>query len=101
VTRFSGSSFPTMKTSMNEFELKEDEKPYREWCVPAALIKERATVTLMSDHELEEMGPRSRAAISTRPPGSRTEPLPQTWASRAVMTTMATYAYEQIDQART
>ena len=45
---------------LDEFELKEDEKPYREWCVPAALIKERATVTLMSDHELEEMG----AAIS-------------------------------------
>lgn len=34
---------------LSEFELIEEHKPYREWCVPAALINTRATVTLMAD----------------------------------------------------
>jgi hypothetical protein len=41
---------------LDEFEVIEDGKPYREWCVPAALINEHATLTLMSDEELERMG---------------------------------------------
>jgi hypothetical protein len=40
---------------LDDFEIIEDEKPYREWCVPAALINAHATVTLMSDDELERM----------------------------------------------
>jgi hypothetical protein len=40
---------------LGDFEVIEDEKPYREWCVPAALINEHATVTLMTDDELEEI----------------------------------------------
>ncbi|HUH70025.1 MAG TPA: hypothetical protein VLZ05_14920 [Mycobacterium sp.] len=32
---------------LGDFEIIEDLKPYREWCVPAALINTRATVTLM------------------------------------------------------
>jgi hypothetical protein len=31
--------------------LIEEHKPYREWCVRAALINAHATVTLMSDDE--------------------------------------------------
>ncbi len=30
-----------------DFELIEDGKPYREWCVPAALVNEHATVELI------------------------------------------------------
>ncbi len=41
---------------LRDFELIEDGKPYREWCVPAALINTHATVTLMTDRELEHMG---------------------------------------------
>ncbi|WP_064423118.1 hypothetical protein [Mycobacterium sp. GA-1285] len=33
---------------LDEFEVIEDGKPYREWCVPAALINAQATVTLGS-----------------------------------------------------
>jgi hypothetical protein len=32
---------------LGDFELIEEHKPYREWCVPAALINEQATVTLI------------------------------------------------------
>ena len=41
---------------LDDFESVEDGKPYREWCVPAKLINEHATLTLMSDDELECMG---------------------------------------------
>ena len=41
---------------LGEFEIIEDGKPYREWCVPAALINKRSTVTLMTDDELEDIG---------------------------------------------
>jgi hypothetical protein len=37
-------------------EWMEDGKPYREWLVPADLINTRATVTLLSDDELDRMG---------------------------------------------
>jgi hypothetical protein len=33
--------------------LIEEHKPYREWCVPAALINTHATITLMSDDEVD------------------------------------------------
>jgi hypothetical protein len=32
-----------------------DEKPYREWDEPAALINARANVTLMSDDDVDEL----------------------------------------------
>lgn len=41
---------------LGDFEVIEDGKPYREWCVPAALINAHATVTLMTDDELERLG---------------------------------------------
>ncbi|WP_156763351.1 hypothetical protein [Mycobacterium scrofulaceum] len=31
---------------LSDFEVIEEHKPYREWCVPAALINQRAIVTL-------------------------------------------------------
>lgn len=40
--------FPS-DVDLADFELIEEHKPYREWCVPAALINERATVTLMGE----------------------------------------------------
>lgn len=36
---------------LGDFEVVEEQKPYREWCVPAALINTHATVTLMSDED--------------------------------------------------
>lgn len=36
-----------------EYELIEEHKPYREWCVPAALINTRAAVTPMTDDDLD------------------------------------------------
>ena len=42
--------FP-VDVDLSDFELIEEHKPYREWCVPAALINTHATVTLMSDED--------------------------------------------------
>lgn len=39
---------------LDDFEVVEAGKPYREWCVPAMLINDRATVTLMDDEACEE-----------------------------------------------
>ncbi|WP_273734178.1 hypothetical protein [Mycolicibacterium septicum] len=41
--------------NLDYFELIEEGKGYREWCVPAALINERATVTLMSEDDLDQI----------------------------------------------
>jgi hypothetical protein len=41
------------EVDLDDFELVEDEKPYREWCVPAQLINEHAIVTLMSHDDLD------------------------------------------------
>jgi hypothetical protein len=38
---------------LDGFEVVEEDKPYREWCVPAALINARATVTLMNEDEVD------------------------------------------------
>ncbi len=43
---------------LSDHEIVEDGKPYREWCVPAAIINTRATVTLLSQEEVEELGDR-------------------------------------------
>jgi hypothetical protein len=40
---------------ISDLEIVEDWKPYREWCVPAALINNRATVTLLSEEEVDEL----------------------------------------------
>jgi hypothetical protein len=40
-------AFPD-RLDLSDFEVIEDGKPYREWCVPAALINTHATVTLMA-----------------------------------------------------
>jgi hypothetical protein len=45
-----------------EYELIEDEKPYREWCVPAALLNEHATIRLLGQEEVDEIPPRLGAA---------------------------------------
>jgi hypothetical protein len=45
--------------------LVEEHKPYREWCVPAALINARASVTLMSDDDVDELA-RDRAKFGGR-----------------------------------
>lgn len=36
-------------------EIIEEGKPYREWCVPAAIINSRATVTLLTQEEVDEI----------------------------------------------
>jgi hypothetical protein len=38
---------------LDDFEVVEEHKPYREWCVPTELISGRASVTLMSDDEVD------------------------------------------------
>jgi hypothetical protein len=40
---------------LGAFELVEEDQPYREWCVPAALINEYATVTPMTEDDIEEL----------------------------------------------
>lgn len=40
---------------LGDFELIQEGCPYREWCVPATLINERATVTLMSESDVDEV----------------------------------------------
>jgi hypothetical protein len=50
---------------LDAFEIIEDEKPYREWCVPAALINDQATVALMSDDEV--VSPRVRRFMDANP----------------------------------
>ena len=40
---------------LNDFELVEEGKPYREWCVPAELINARATVTKMRADDIDEL----------------------------------------------
>ena len=52
-----------------DWEIVEDGKPYREWCVPAALINTHAAVTLMSDDKLDRMGAGIwRGYLNTDPP---------------------------------
>lgn len=40
---------------LGDFELVEEYKPYRELCVPSALINARASVTLMSSDDVDEL----------------------------------------------
>ena len=40
---------------LGDFELVEEHKPYREWCVPAELINALASVTKMSDDDVDEL----------------------------------------------
>jgi hypothetical protein len=40
---------------LDDFEVVVEGSPYREWCVPAALINEHATVTLMSESAVDEL----------------------------------------------
>ena len=54
--------------SLDHFELKYEDPDlqcYREWCVPAALINEHATVALMSDDEV--VSPRVRRFMDANP----------------------------------
>jgi hypothetical protein len=55
---------------LDDFELVEEHKPYREWCVPASLINDCATVTLMGEDDLDEISRarwEARAAATTPP----------------------------------
>lgn len=36
-------------TDLSEYEIVEDGKPWREWCVPAALLNRAATVRVAPD----------------------------------------------------
>jgi hypothetical protein len=51
-------NFPT-DFDIDAYELLEEGKPYREWCIPAALINDRATVTLMAD-EIDSLSDHAR-----------------------------------------
>jgi hypothetical protein len=46
---------------IGEFEVIEEHKPYREWCVPAVLINTHTAVTLMNEDGVDEFF-RQRAA---------------------------------------
>lgn len=35
--------------ALDDFELVEEGKPYREWCVPASLLNDRGSIRLVSD----------------------------------------------------
>jgi hypothetical protein len=38
---------------LRDYEIVEALKPYREWCVPAALLNEQATLRLLTDEEVD------------------------------------------------
>ncbi len=40
---------------LGDFEVIREGAPYREWCVPATLINERATVTVMSEDDVDRL----------------------------------------------
>ena len=44
-------------------EVIEEHKGYREWCIPAEIINTRATVTLLSQEEVEELEDGSAVGI--------------------------------------
>ena len=39
------------ETALERYELIEDEKPYREWCLPAALVNAHGTVRVVDDDD--------------------------------------------------
>jgi hypothetical protein len=39
---------------LREYELVEDAKGYREWCVPASLLNERASIRRLTDEEVDD-----------------------------------------------
>jgi hypothetical protein len=39
---------------LDEWELVEDGKPYREWCIPAQVLNTHAVVRLLSEDEIDE-----------------------------------------------
>lgn len=44
------------EAEIDQYEIKDDEGTYREWCVPAALLNERATVALVDEFADEAEG---------------------------------------------
>jgi hypothetical protein len=46
---------------LGEFEIVEDGKPYREWCIPAALLNRHATVSLLAEERHISDSPTSEA----------------------------------------
>jgi hypothetical protein len=54
---------------LDDFEVIEDLKPYREWCIPAEVINTHATVTLLGDDELEDLGAIIWRGYLDPPPG--------------------------------
>jgi hypothetical protein len=59
---------------LDEWELIEDQKPYREWCVPARLINERGNVTLLTQEQLDDL---ARERWERRRGGTTTEGRPR------------------------
>lgn len=58
------------ESAVAEYEWIQEESPYREWCIPAAIINEHGRVELLSDDELEtasEEGWRVRRARAGLP----------------------------------
>jgi len=47
-------SFSVPLNRLDEFEIVDEELEYREWCVPATLIKQMATVRLAETAELDD-----------------------------------------------
>jgi hypothetical protein len=39
-------TFDLLPSALADFELIEEGKPYREWCVPAEIIRTKATVAM-------------------------------------------------------
>ncbi len=44
------------ESALAEYEAVEDEKPYREWLVPAALINANSTTRIVDDEEVALLG---------------------------------------------
>lgn len=68
-------------TDLDDFELVEEGKPYREWCVPAELINRLGTVRLLADDEVEQIESNRWAAQD--PDGRRSDSVRAALSERA------------------
>ncbi len=63
---------------LRDYEIVEDQKPYREWCVPASLLNERASIRRLTDEEVDaaiwrDRSPLLQPLLQKRQSGCRSE----------------------------
>jgi hypothetical protein len=61
-------------TALERYELIEDEKPYREWCISAALVNAHGTVTTVTDDEAAALRDEAWRSLIPDPSAMADEP---------------------------